>query len=410
MEENNLTLNRFIKGVNTDLAEDMIPNGFLSGGHNIKFTNDDNKQGIVQKQESYIKELNGYGANLKPLAAKVFNNVIYIVSFNTVLSEVEYGTYPSADIVSAPPVATNQTRTKVNVYAPLPNFKNELVAIASPAGFYNVDSDSPSQLSTTITTSSGENWTVVTYDSGLTLSSYPAASGTNLTITVDDNTTQFSITRNIIIKSVSGDIITTIPVVQRFGGTPVLDITSVTDKATTTMNVNVTISDDNGAAVTARGVCWNLTGYPDTSDNTTSNGTGTGSYVGAMSGLVSSTKYYIRAYATNSYGTEYSAQAAVTTLDAGPPASGYFSPDTMTDNLGVPHDIIINFTPSGSSTSWSISKISGVASAQFVPDTGTATDTVVAVLTGGTTGNQATFELVDDFSGLQLDTFVATVA
>ena len=68
MTKSKLTLNKFIKGVNTDIAEDLLPNGFLSAGHNIKLTNDDNKQGIVQKQESYIKELNGYGANLKPLA------------------------------------------------------------------------------------------------------------------------------------------------------------------------------------------------------------------------------------------------------------------------------------------------------------------------------------------------------
>ncbi len=120
---NNITVNKFVKGVNTDIAEDLLPNSFLSGGHNIKFTNDDNKQGIVQKQESYIKELDGYGANLKPLAAEVFKDVIYIISYNSTGNYVEYGSYPSADLSGR---YTNSEGKEVcpkdYVYAPLPNY------------------------------------------------------------------------------------------------------------------------------------------------------------------------------------------------------------------------------------------------------------------------------------------------
>lgn len=130
MQDGRVVVNKFINGVNTDFAEDSIPNGFLSNGHNIKFTNDDNKQGIVQKQESYIKQLNGYGENLKPLAAKSLNNVIYIVSYNPgdalaippILPYVEYGTYPSLIIPISPTESNVIGLSKQYIYAPLPNY------------------------------------------------------------------------------------------------------------------------------------------------------------------------------------------------------------------------------------------------------------------------------------------------
>ena len=119
-------INKFTKGVNTDIAEELLPNTFLSNGHNIKLTNDDNKQGIVQKQESYIKELNGYGVNLKPLAARSFNNVIYIISYNMETGITEYGTYPSADISGIDIGTEDVVRVpKVYVYAPLALITNK---------------------------------------------------------------------------------------------------------------------------------------------------------------------------------------------------------------------------------------------------------------------------------------------
>ena len=60
-----------------------------------------------------------------------------------------------------------------------------------------------------------------------------------------------------------------------------------------------------GDSVSARGVCWNTTGYPTISDKYTENGLGLGSFSGVMYPLTESTKYYFRAYATNSIGTGY---------------------------------------------------------------------------------------------------------
>ena len=131
MENNNILINKFTRGVNTDIAEDAIPNEFLSNGHNIKLTNDDSKQGIIQKQEGYIKKLDGYDETLIPLAAKMFDNVIYIISYNTTTPHIEYGTYPSADLTTRILVDNKQICDKVYSYAPLPNYKTGAYAVSS---------------------------------------------------------------------------------------------------------------------------------------------------------------------------------------------------------------------------------------------------------------------------------------
>ncbi len=73
------------------------------------------------------------------------------------------------------------------------------------------------------------------------------------------------------------------------------------------------ITNDNGAPVTVRGVCWNTTGNPTTSSSTLTNGSGTGSYTITITGLNQGTVYYVRAFATNSAGTGYGSQIRFST-------------------------------------------------------------------------------------------------
>ncbi len=75
------------------------------------------------------------------------------------------------------------------------------------------------------------------------------------------------------------------------------------------------ITDDGGAAVTVRGVCWNTTGTPDINDSKTTDGTGSGTFTSDITGLTPNTLYYVRSYATNSVGTAYGAQIQFTTLN-----------------------------------------------------------------------------------------------
>jgi hypothetical protein len=74
---------------------------------------------------------------------------------------------------------------------------------------------------------------------------------------------------------------------------------------------NVTI--DGGATVTARGICWSTSANPTIANSFTVNGSGLGSFAGNMSGLLSNTMYYVRAYATNSVGTSYGPQVTFST-------------------------------------------------------------------------------------------------
>ncbi len=74
------------------------------------------------------------------------------------------------------------------------------------------------------------------------------------------------------------------------------------------------ITADGGAAVTARGVCYGTAPNPTIAGSKTTDGTGLGAFVSNLSGLRGLTKYYARAYATNSAGTAYGNEISFTTL------------------------------------------------------------------------------------------------
>jgi uncharacterized protein (TIGR02145 family) len=64
------------------------------------------------------------------------------------------------------------------------------------------------------------------------------------------------------------------------------------------------ISDGN-VTVTERGICWSTYGYPTVNDNHVAVGSGMGRFTTTITGLPPGTRYYVRAYATNSAGTNY---------------------------------------------------------------------------------------------------------
>ena len=72
-----------------------------------------------------------------------------------------------------------------------------------------------------------------------------------------------------------------------------------------------------GAVVTSYGHCWSLTQNPTVENSKTDNGSTTniGPFKSIVKELTPGTTYYVRAYATNQYGTAYSQQIAVTTQD-----------------------------------------------------------------------------------------------
>jgi len=66
---------------------------------------------------------------------------------------------------------------------------------------------------------------------------------------------------------------------------------------------------------TAHGHCWNTTGTPTTGDPKTDHGakSAIGPFASEITGLAKNTTYYVRAYATNAYGTAYGNEVSFTT-------------------------------------------------------------------------------------------------
>lgn len=101
-------------------------------------------------------------------------------------------------------------------------------------------------------------------------------------------------------------------------GTVTMTLSAATNITASSASCSVTISDDGGATITERGICWSTAQYPSTASSSVAMGSGTGTFNASMSGLSPSTTYYVRAYAINSTGTNYSNQINLTTADGMP--------------------------------------------------------------------------------------------
>ncbi len=94
---------------------------------------------------------------------------------------------------------------------------------------------------------------------------------------------------------------------------PTVTTTAASNIGSNTATSGGNVTNDGGATVTARGVCWNTSSSPSTANSHTTDGSGTGSFVSNLTGLTQNTLYYVRAYATNSVGTTYGNQVSFTT-------------------------------------------------------------------------------------------------
>ncbi len=65
------------------------------------------------------------------------------------------------------------------------------------------------------------------------------------------------------------------------------------------------VLDDGGAAVTSRGIAWDVFYNPTVNDNSEPSADGTGEFAITLTGLTEGITYYARTYATNSAGTAY---------------------------------------------------------------------------------------------------------
>lgn len=97
-------------------------------------------------------------------------------------------------------------------------------------------------------------------------------------------------------------------------GVPTVTTLPVTNIRSTAATSGGTINNEGSGIVIARGVCWNTSQNPSTSNGKTMDNTGTGSFISNITGLSPNTTYYVSAYATNSAGTGYGMAMSFTTL------------------------------------------------------------------------------------------------
>lgn len=158
---------------------------------------------------------------------------------------------------------------------------------------------------------------------------------------------------------------------------PTITTASISNTSPNSASLDVTITNDGGAEITAKGICWSTSPSPTVSLNTkTIDGTGVGGFTGLLTNLTPGTTYYIRAYATNKTGTVYSIEISFTTLDITTGLVAYYPFNgNANDESGNGHNGTINGTTLAADKSGNLNKAysfngtSSYISTNFVPQT-----------------------------------------
>lgn len=140
---------------------------------------------------------------------------------------------------------------------------------------------------------------------------------------INKESLQFSISRNlshenrlanIIIQHPLSNLADTLRIIQQKApGLPSLTTKEANDISLNSAISGGNITNDGGTPILARGICWNALGSPTIQNSKIGSGDGIGDFTANISGLNAGTKYYARAYATNTTGTSYGNQIVFTT-------------------------------------------------------------------------------------------------
>jgi uncharacterized protein (TIGR02145 family) len=97
---------------------------------------------------------------------------------------------------------------------------------------------------------------------------------------------------------------------------PTLSTYAIDQISSSGANSGGTVTSDGGSTITALGIVWDTATNPTIALSTKASSTTSpslGAFKSSMTGLKESTKYYVRAYATNSAGTSYGNELSFTT-------------------------------------------------------------------------------------------------
>ncbi|HOZ52963.1 MAG TPA: hypothetical protein PLU17_13950, partial [Chitinophagaceae bacterium] len=165
---------------------------------------------------------------------------------------------------------------------------------------------------------------------------------------------------------------------------PTVTTSSVSNTTQNTATCGGIVTNDGGAIITARGVCWSLYANPTTEDSKTNEGAGNGTFISDLTGLTPNTPYFVRAYATNSAGTAYGNQQDFTTLPT--PNLPALTTNDVTDKTQTTAKCGGNVTSDGGAAvtargvCWSTSANPTVANSKTIDGTGSGS--FISNLTG----------------------------
>lgn len=147
----------------------------------------------------------------------------------------------------------------------------------------------------------------------------------------------------------ANDYVSKLRVIRNFGPAtlPTVTTDAITSIGGETAFSGGNVTNDGGANIIARGVCWSTAQNPTITDSKTSDGSGAGVFASNITGLTQGTLYYVRAYATNIAGTAYGNQQSFTTIIPSAPtitteqitniiATGATSGGTIVSDGGAP--------------------------------------------------------------------------
>lgn len=90
--------------------------------------------------------------------------------------------------------------------------------------------------------------------------------------------------------------------------------TGVSEITMTSAKASGNVTDDGGVSVFERGICWDTVANPTIEKHKVPSGSGMGAFTCNITDLTLNTKYHVRAYATNTHGTNYGDDIEFTTL------------------------------------------------------------------------------------------------